>query len=249
MKQQLLLNVLFKKLFFILSVSLTATAFQGCETTQPALDESAERDVLPPFWAPTYDNVSQVHYYYLPDVETYYDVWGSEFVFLDAGQWIFSPFLPPMYMLYDLRSAPVVILDFRVHEPWRYHELYVSHYPRYYFQTISSGTNMVRQRGLDENVNKPVFYGTRESMSGSAEPKKSLPLLSTSPSMVSANKKVPANYKGKVTGQPVKVDKKMMKPKDSAKKEDKKKEAKPKKEKSTAKPQVSNYKELPIEKK
>jgi hypothetical protein len=238
----------FKKLFFAAAIFCAVFLFQSCETTQPVLDESSERIVSPPYWAPAYDNVEQVHYYYLPDLETYYDVWASEFAYLDGGHWIFSPFLPPMYTSYDLRSAPVVILDYRVHEPWNYHELYVSHYPRYYFQTVPIGTDLVRPRGLDENVNKPVFYGPREASSNNTEPKKSLPLISTSPSMVSPNKIQPAKYSGKVTGHPVKVEKKMMKPKENAKKTSETKE--PKKSKSAAKPkpQVSNYKELPIEK-
>src|SRR5262245_35363746 len=100
------------RLFFIFSICCAATAFESCETTQPVLDESSDRDVFPPYWAPAYDNFEHVHYYYLPDLEIYYDVWANEFVYLDAGHWVFSPFLPPMYMLYDLRSAPVVILNY-----------------------------------------------------------------------------------------------------------------------------------------
>src|SRR5258705_4158614 len=151
MKRQLLRSLL-KNLFFVLSIFFAAFSLQSCETTQPALDDSSERNTFPPYWAPPYDHAEQIHYYYLPDLETYYDMWTSEFVYLDAGHWIFSPFLPPMYSSYDLRSAPVVILDYRVREPWNYHELYTSHYPRYYFQSIPQGANPVRQRALDENV-------------------------------------------------------------------------------------------------
>jgi len=239
-----------KKLFFVLTIFCTASLFQSCETTQPVVDETSERIVSPPYWAPAYDNVEQVHYYYLPDLEIYYDAWASEFVYLDGGQWIFSPFLPPMYTSYDLRSAPVVILDYRVHEPWLYHELYVSHYPRYYFQSIPAGPDLLRPRGLDENINKPVFYGPRENSSSNTDaPKKPLPLISTSPSMVSPSKTQRAKYNGKTTGHPVKVDKKMMKPKENAKKETESKEVKNKtKPPAKTKQQVSNYKELPIEK-
>lgn len=252
MKQQLL-KVLFKKLFFISALSCIILAIAGCETTQPTLDENSEKVVTPPYWAPTYDNVAQVHYYYLPDLETYYDVCSNEFIYLDAGQWVFSPFLAPMYSLYDLRYAPVVILDSRVHEPWLHHELYVSHYPRYYFQTISSGPDAVRQRGLDENVNKPVFYELKENPAQNTAAQ-SLPVMSTSPAMVTPNKRQPLRYNGKTTGHPVKVNKKMMKPKDNGKEKNENKENKNVKEKkekvksSKSKPQVSNYKELPIEK-
>ena len=208
MKRQL--PGLLKKFFFALLVFCSAFLITSCETTQQL---ETERIISPPYWAPSYENTELVHYYYLPDLEIYYDVWGSEFVYLDAGHWIFSPFLPPMYASYDLRSAPVVVLDHRVHEPWNFHELYVSHYPRYYFQTVPIGGNSERPRGLDENVNRPVFYGPRENPAGNAEPKKPLPITSTSPSMVTPSKTKRANYKGKTTGRPVKVEKRMMKPK------------------------------------
>lgn len=242
MKRQLL-KVLFGKLFFSLFVFFAAAMLSGCETTQPVLDENSDRVVTPPYWAPHYDNVSQVQYYYLPDLETYYDAWSNEFIYLDGGRWIFSTFLPPMYSSYDLRSAPVVILDYHVHEPWQHHELYVSHYPRYYFQTVPvTGTDMRRPRGLDENVNKPVFYNSEIDLPG-AESKKPLPVISTSPSMVTPNKIQPARYSGKVTGHPVKVDKKMQKPKPKQEKKEAKEQPQ-----TASKPQVKNYKELPLEK-
>jgi hypothetical protein len=241
MKRQLL------RLFFVLLFVNGAVVFESCETTQPVLDDS-QRVVSPPFWAPAYDNAAQVHYYYLPDLEIYYDVWTNEFVYLDGGHWIFSPFLPPMYTSYDLRSAPIVILDYRVHEPWSFHELYASHYPRYYFQTVPIGTNVTRPRGLDENVNKPVFYELNENSLQNKGPQKPLPITSTSPGMVTPNKMQPARYNGKSTGHPVKVDKKMMKPKNEKKANQKKDVTEPKKD-VKPKQQVSNYKELPIEKK
>lgn len=245
MKRQLLQS---KKLFFILPVLCAALLFQNCETTQAVVDGS--ENVSPPYWAPPYEHLDRIHYYYLPDIEIYYDLWTNEFVYLDGGHWIFSAFLPPMYTSYDLRSAPVVILDYRVHEPWNFHELYVSHYPRYYFQSIPFGANMMRPRGLDENANKLVFYGERENSPEVTEPKKPLPLISTSPSMVSPNKTQPAKYNGKATGRPVKVEKKMMKPKPNAKKDStNKEESKKVKSSAKTKPQANNYKALPLEKK
>ena len=94
-----------QKLCFVLTIFGAATLTQSCETTQQL---ETERIVSPPHWAPPYDNTEQVHYYYLPDLEIYYDVWTNEFIYLDAGHWIFSPFLPPMYTSYDLRSAPTL---------------------------------------------------------------------------------------------------------------------------------------------
>jgi hypothetical protein len=54
----------------------------------------------PPAWGPAgYDNV---HYYYLPDIESYYDVQNSTFIYLSGNRWIHSRFLPARYRNYDL---------------------------------------------------------------------------------------------------------------------------------------------------
>jgi len=64
-----------------------------------------------PPWAPDY---SGVRYYYLPDIETYYDLANQDFVYLDDGQWLFSSTLPSVYSGYDLFSAFVIALDMNV---------------------------------------------------------------------------------------------------------------------------------------
>jgi len=54
----------------------------------------------PPAWGPAgYDNV---HYYYLPDIESYYDVQNSTFIYYSGNRWIHSRFLPARYRNYDL---------------------------------------------------------------------------------------------------------------------------------------------------
>src|ERR1041385_8506337 len=47
-----------------------------------------------PFWAPVYDHVDEVQYYYLPDIEVFYDVPNREFVYMEDGNWVYSPELP-----------------------------------------------------------------------------------------------------------------------------------------------------------
>jgi hypothetical protein len=52
-----------------------------------------------------------VNYYYLPDVESYYYVPTHQYVYLDGGQWVFRPALPPRYASYDIRSGYKVAVN------------------------------------------------------------------------------------------------------------------------------------------
>jgi hypothetical protein len=111
-------------------------------------------NIVPPSWAPHYENVNNVHYYYFPDIECYYDVWNREFVYLEDGSWMFGATLPPIYSWFDLNTSFIVLLDYNVFEPWRHFHYYVSHYPRYYYRTIyRNAYNDVDRtmRGFNEN--------------------------------------------------------------------------------------------------
>ena len=136
-------------------------ALQGCYVTQPAYQPVVQREVVPPPWAPAYQNPSQVQYYYMPDIEVYYDVWNHEYIYLENGNWVFEPGLPPMYSGYDLYAGHLVVLNYNVHEPWRHHELYSSHYPKYYYRS-GRGDNDERSSGFDENTNQR-YYGPRDN--------------------------------------------------------------------------------------
>lgn len=77
-----------------------------------------------PEWGPS--GYSDVDYYYLPDVESYYDIRASQFIFLSNGRWIRSGSLPMRYRNYNLYSGYKVVLndfhgsrpyaDYRVHK-------------------------------------------------------------------------------------------------------------------------------------
>jgi hypothetical protein len=162
-----------KSTYYPIMLLLLAFSLQGCYVSRPvpyayptpAPQPEVVQEVAPPQWAPVYDNPRQVQYYYLPDLEVYYDVWNHEFVYLDGGNWIFEPSLPPMYGNYDLYDGHVVILDYNVHQPWMHHELYVSHYPRYYYHSAYPGENGGGYAsGYNENTRKP-YYGARNNSS------------------------------------------------------------------------------------
>jgi len=71
----------------------------------------------PPMWGPS--GYSDVRYYYLPDVEAYYDVPSAMFIYLNGGIWVHRTYLPSRYRNYDLyHGYKVVMTDYRGTEPY-----------------------------------------------------------------------------------------------------------------------------------
>lgn len=63
----------------------------------------------PPAWGPV--GYSAVDYYYLPDVEAYYDIRNTQFIYFGGGQWIRSRNLPTRYRNYNLYNGYKVVLN------------------------------------------------------------------------------------------------------------------------------------------
>ncbi len=72
---------------------------------------------LQPSWGPV--GYSSVDYYYIPDVQAYYDIRATQFIFLSNGSWIRSSRLPYQYRNYDLnRGYKVVLNDYHGSRPY-----------------------------------------------------------------------------------------------------------------------------------
>lgn len=108
-----------------------------------------------PAWAPPY--YTGVRYYYLPDIEAYYDLKREIFVYYRNGQWLFSATLPGIYASFDLYNGFVVALNVRSGEPWRFHNRYVTRYPRYYYEKEFYQKNIRDIRGYNEYSRHPYF--------------------------------------------------------------------------------------------
>ncbi|MDO8928397.1 MAG: hypothetical protein Q7W54_05345, partial [Bacteroidota bacterium] len=73
----------------------------------------------PPLWGPA--GYTDVQYYYLPDVEAYYDVPSSQFIYFSGGTWVHRTYLPSRYRNYDLYNGyKVVMTDYRGNTPYTY---------------------------------------------------------------------------------------------------------------------------------
>jgi hypothetical protein len=68
-----------------------------------------------PEWGPTgYDHAD---FYYMPDIDTYYDVPNHQYVYLNGNTWTRSGSLPPRYASYDVYHGYKAVINQPA--PWR----------------------------------------------------------------------------------------------------------------------------------
>ena len=101
--------------------------------------------ISPPSWGPA--GYNQVRYYYLPDVETYYDAQTSVFIYYSGGAWIRSTSLPPRYRNYDLyRGYKVVMNDYHGNNPYVHFKQHKTKYGKGYYHGKPQESNRDRSR-------------------------------------------------------------------------------------------------------
>ena len=124
---------------------------------------------LPPPWAPPYDNVSQIRYYYFPDYEMFYDVWDGVFCYQSGAVWICSATLPQMYATVNLYGTFIVLVHRNLTHPWDHYNYFRHNYPRHCYEQYGPIVernrivpNIPRERRLvprafNENTNRVTF--------------------------------------------------------------------------------------------
>jgi hypothetical protein len=107
---------------------ITLALFLFASTTNHAQVSINVNLGTPPQWGPV--GYSQVSYYYLPDVQSYYDIRAEQFIFLNNGVWIRSHNLPHRYRNYNLYNGYKVVLnDYHGSRPYGH---YQQHKVKYY---------------------------------------------------------------------------------------------------------------------
>jgi hypothetical protein len=107
---------------------ITLALFLFASTTNHAQVSINVNFGTPPQWGPV--GYSEVSYYYLPDVESYYDIREQQFIFLNNGVWIRSHNLPSRYRNYNLYNGYKVVLnDYHGTRPYGH---YKEHKVKYY---------------------------------------------------------------------------------------------------------------------
>lgn len=80
-----------------------------------------------PDWGPTgYDRVD---YYYMPDMDVYYNVPQHLFIYSEDGQWRYARSLPPRYNGYNLYNSYKVVIN--KPRPYLHADVYRREYGRY----------------------------------------------------------------------------------------------------------------------
>ena len=103
----------------------------------------------PPQWGPI--GYSQARYYYLPDVEAYYDVQSSMFIYMSGGAWVHRAYLPERYRDYDLYGGYKVVMNgYRGNRPYENFNDYRTRYARGY---RGQAQRSIGQRPVKGNAN------------------------------------------------------------------------------------------------
>lgn len=148
-----------EKSAIVLMMFVMALGFTGCRTSYYGASGDGYYENYydyNPAWAPDY--YYGTRYYYFPDIQTYYDIFTGDFVYLLNGQWLFTPQLPMIYQGFNLNNAFIVIVSRDIYQPWMHHHYYNSHYPRYYYIDYYDFSNIPYVRGYNENGRRAVYW-------------------------------------------------------------------------------------------
>ena len=116
------MEVMMKKLFCAAAVVLGLFVAQRVEA-QVNVNINVG---LQPSWGPSGYNYAR--YYYLPEMDIYYDVGNRHYTYYDGRRWISHRNLPKRYRQVNLhRTHKVVINESR---PWQNHKIYHKKYRR-----------------------------------------------------------------------------------------------------------------------
>ena len=108
---------------FILFVSLFLSSAPGTVKAQVSFGISFNLESQPA-WGPTgYD---YVEYYYLPDIDVYYNVPRHRYYYNERGRWRYSSSLPTRFGNYDYYNSYKVVVN--EHYPWRNAKTYREKY-------------------------------------------------------------------------------------------------------------------------
>jgi hypothetical protein len=122
-----------KLLIYTLAIFM---AFAGLQTQAYATERATASEIVfkkdPPPWAPAHGKRAKVRYYYLPDLEMYYDLVTGRFAYWGGSGWLFSASLPSRFGSYNLHKGNIVVMDFTGANPWNNHKSYKVKYPKGY---------------------------------------------------------------------------------------------------------------------
>ena len=122
-----------------------------------------------PYWGPAV--APHVQYYYIPEIDGYYDLYAQSYLFYDPGfgAWVSSPMLPRAYASYDPRFFHPVVIEYVGRQPWGYlrdHRAYCGRWgvaPGRYYGANWPGRGY---NAAPYGAYGPAYYGNRPANQG-----------------------------------------------------------------------------------
>ncbi|MDO7845176.1 hypothetical protein Q5H92_02330 [Hymenobacter sp. M29] len=112
-------------------------------------------NTAPPAWGPPVPQGTQ--FYYIPEIDGYYDLYAQQYIVFQNGQWVALPALNG----YDPYAFHPVVLDYRGRQPWVYVGAHRDRYPRRV--VVVQPRPVIVNRGLPPGQAKKLYReGYRE---------------------------------------------------------------------------------------
>ena len=132
--------------------TLVYLLFTICMQTKPEAQIRLSLNIgLQPLWGPV--GYERADNYYLPDIETYYNVSSRKYTYQIKGHWITTYSLPPDYLDYDLYSAHKVVINSS--RPYLNHTVYRDKYAKFRNRNDQSAIRNSRDNRYFENKGHP----------------------------------------------------------------------------------------------
>jgi hypothetical protein len=113
-----------------------------------------------PDWGPA--GYRNAEYYYLPDIQSYYDVRASQFIYLAGHNWVRSNRLPRHHSNYNLYNGyKVVLTDYHGRTPYVYHDKHRARYHHGYHKAPQH-VYKVKKEHKHYTHNKPGNHHKKE---------------------------------------------------------------------------------------
>ncbi len=122
-----------------LQLLVIALSFASVATAQISTHKVVK--VQAPIWAQS--NGVAANYYYLPEIDSYYDVPAQQFIYLNnSNVWIKSKRVPAAHKAYNLKNGKIIYLtEYKGRKPYLHHK---SHKAKYYGITQKNEVKYVK---------------------------------------------------------------------------------------------------------
>ena len=111
-----------------------------------------------PIWGPVgYD---YAEYYYMPDIDVYYNVPRRQYIYMERGRWMFSTSVPYRYRSYNFYNGYKVVIN--EPRPYRNAAMYRTKYASYRGQRNQENIRNSNDSRYFENRNHPQHNKWRQ---------------------------------------------------------------------------------------